>query len=300
MKRVQEKKISKTTIRIALAQIAPKMGDIEGNFSKVFSFVERAKKGGADLVVFPELATAGYLSQGLFLETPEKEESHLDTLLQISTGIYSILGIVEESDMGILYNSAIVVGRGRLSKGYAGDYQTKSYRKCYLPTYGMFEERRWFSPGERVPVFPIKIDGVGVLKVGLAICEDFWHPLPSRIAALRGADVLFFLSSSPKTLSKPHIVDALITTRAVENTTYIGFVNSAGSQDMVNFWGGSKLISPEGEVLAKGRLRYEDLVFGEIDLYRLRKVRQTNPMLRDERREMLEDYLRAYQEMRDL
>jgi len=288
----------RTKLSIALAQVAPKMGDTEGNFAKVLMNVEKARAANADVVVFPELATSGYLSQGIFLEMAEREATYLGRLMKAAKDIYVVLGIVEETEYGTLYNSAIVLGHGRVLVGEAGGVKQMCYRKCYLPTYGMFEEHRWFAPGERVPVFILDVPDVGRVKAGIVICEDFWHPLPVAAACLRGAQFVCAISSSPKTLRKPTVVDSIIITRAVENCSYIVFVNSAGSEDMVNFWGGSKIISPEGDVLVSAKEREEDFVTGDIDLYKLKKLRQLNPMLRDERREIIEDYLSAYEEMR--
>jgi len=285
-------------LKVALAQTAPKMGDTAGNFAKVFENVEKARAANADVVVFPELATSGYLSQGIFLEMAEREATYLGKLMKATTDIYAILGMVEETEYGTLYNSAMVLGHGRILVGEASGTKQTCYRKCYLPTYGMFEEHRWFAAGERVPTFVLDVPNVGRVKTGIVICEDFWHPLPVASACLRGAQFVCAISSSPKTLRKPAIVDSLILTRAVENCTYVVFVNSAGSQDMVNFWGGSKIFSPEGEILAKAKDMEEDFVVGELDLYRLKKMRQLNPMLRDERREVVQDYLNAYDEMR--
>jgi predicted amidohydrolase len=285
------------TVRVAVAQIAPKMGDVEGNVGKILEGIERARRSQAHLVLFPELSTAGYLSQGLFLEAAERERGLLSRLLEACRGIYAVFGIVEDTEMGVLYNSALVLGEGRIIEGEWSSSTTRSYRKCYLPTYGMFEEKRWFAPGHGVPVFPVKPAGVRPFKLGVLICEDLWQPLPARIAAMRGASVVAILASSPKTLDKPRVVDALLKARAIENTVYAIYVNAAGSQDLVTFWGGSKVVGPNGEVLAEGRLNEEDFFLAELDLYRLRKFRETHPYLRDERMEMIEDYMNAYREM---
>lgn len=283
---------------VALAQVASKMGDIEGNLSSVFEYVEKAKAAKADVVVFPELATSGYLSQGIFLETAEREATHLGRLMKASREICVVLGIVEETDYGMLYNSAMVLGHGNVVVGETTGLKQRCYRKCYLPTYGMFEEHKWFASGERIPIFVLDVPDIGRVKCGVVICEDFWHPLPVASTCMRGAQFVCAISSSPKTLRKPRMVDSLIMTRAIENCVYVVFVNSAGSEDMVNFWGGSKIVSAEGEVVVAAKEMEEDFVVGEIDLYKLKKLRQINPMLRDERREVIEDYLSAYEEMR--
>jgi predicted amidohydrolase len=274
------------------------MGDIEYNFGKVFKSIDMAKEKDADIVVFPELSTAGYLSQGIFLEAPEREQPYLSKLLEVSMGIHVVLGFVEETELGILHNSAIIVGDGSIIMGKAGGALQRCYRKCYLPTYGMFEETRWFDPGDRVPTFQIKLPSKGIVTTAIVICEDFWQPLPIRIACMRGAQFVNAISASPKTLKKPSQVDALLKARAIENATYVVFVNQVGSQDMVNFWGGSKIVGPDGSVLVEASEMQEDLVVGDLDLYALRKFREVNPMLRNEREQMIRDYLAAYKEMR--
>lgn len=283
------------SVRIALAQIKPKIGDLEGNVRKILQFVQRAKERGAQLVAFPELATAGYLSQGLFLEVAEAWGRWFKRLLEASRGITIIVGTVEEDQRGFLYNAALVLARGQVVEGeLEGGKKLPSYRKCYLPTYGMFEEARWFAPGKHVPIFRLN-GGEGSWALAVLICEDLWQPLPSRIAAMRGAQFICVIASSPKTYKKPEIVEALLRARAIENTVYMGYVNAVGSQDMVNFWGGSACVDAEGKVLAKAGLREEELLVLDLDLYALRKHRELNPYLREERKELIEDYLRAFQ-----
>ncbi|WP_449461605.1 hypothetical protein PQ610_04280 [Tardisphaera miroshnichenkoae] len=285
------------SVRIALAQIGPKMGDVAANFEKIRTYTEKALAAGADVVVFPELATAGYLSQGIFFDVAEKLSSGLKALADVASGISVVLGLVEEDEMGNLYNSAMVLRNGEVVKGTWQGRKVSSYRKLYLPTYGMFEESRWFTPGSGVPVYELD-SREGSFKGAIVICEDYWQPLTIRIAALRGAQVIFAIASSPKTLQKPKMTHSLLVARAIENTSYVVFVNQAGSQDMVNFWGGSEIIDFEGNTVVSAPLREEALVVGDVDLYRERKYREINPMLKEERAEVIEDYQSAFAEMR--
>ncbi|MFP3219741.1 MAG: nitrilase-related carbon-nitrogen hydrolase [Candidatus Marsarchaeota archaeon] len=285
-------------VKVALAQVAPKMGDVEGNFGKIIDFVDRSVSQGADVVVFPELATAGYLSQGIFFDVAEKSNPNLVRVADAAKGISVVLGLVEEDDMGNLYNAAMVLRDGQIVKGKWMGKDVTSYRKLYLPTYGMFEESRWFAPGSSVPIYDLE-SKTGRFRAGVVICEDYWQPLSVRIAAMRGAQVVFAIASSPKTLQKPKMTHSLLVARAIENALYVVFVNQAGSQDMVNFWGGSEVIDFEGNSLVTAPLREEALVFADLDLYRERKYREVNPMLREERGEVIEDYARAFKEMRE-
>jgi predicted amidohydrolase len=284
------------SIRVALAQMKPRIGDLEGNVRRILEFIDEAKQKRADLVAFPELATAGYLSQGLFLEVAEAWAKWFTRLLEASRGITVVVGTVEEDHRGFLYNSALVLDDGRLAEGELDrGRKVTSYRKCYLPTYGMFEEARWFAPGKHVPVFNLR-RGDRSWRMAVIICEDLWQPLPSRIAALRGAQLICAIASSPKTFQKPEIVEALLRARAIENTVYMAYVNAVGSQDMVNFWGGSSVVDGEGKVIARAGLREQELLVADLDLYALKKLRELNPYLREERRELIEDYMRAYEE----
>ena len=285
------------SVKIALAQIAPKMGDVKTNFEKIMDYTKRASAAGADVVVFPELATAGYLSQGIFFDVAEKLSASLKALADLAQGINVVLGLVEEDEMGNLYNSAMILRDGEVVKGMWQGRKVSSYRKLYLPTYGMFEESRWFASGSGVPVYELS-SSEGTFKGAVVICEDYWQPLTVRIAALRGAQVVFAIAGSPKTLQKPKMTHSLLVARAIENTSYVAFVNPAGSQDMVNFWGGSEIIDFEGNTLVSAPLREEALVFGTVDLYMERKYREVNPMLREEREEVIRDYEIAFEEMR--
>ena len=285
-------------IRVALAQIAPKMGDVDANFQKIYSFTEAAVKNAADVIVFPDLATAGYLSQGIFFDVAEKSNPNQKKLAELAKDINVVLGLVEEDPMGTLYNAAMIVSNGDVIKANWLGKKVSSYRKLYLPTYGMFEESRWFAPGSGVPVYDLS-SKTGSFKAGVVICEDYWQPLSARIAATRGAQVVFAIASSPKTLQKPKMTHSLLVARAIENALYVVFVNQVGSQDMVNFWGGSEVIDFEGNSIASAPLREESLVVADLDLYKERKFREINPMLKEEREEVIKDYEAAFKEMRD-
>jgi len=285
-------------IRVAVGQMAPKMGDVRGNFAKLMNMTRAAVDSKADIVVFPELATAGYLSQAIFYDVAEKSSQYLQELAEEAKGISVVLGLVEEDRSGTLYNSAMVLRDGQAASGIWKGKQVKSYRKLYLPTYGMFEESRWFAPGSGVPVYDLDTEH-GSFRAGIIICEDYWQPLPARIAAARGADIILAIAGSPKSFGKPAMTHALLTARAIENSTYVAFSNQAGSQDMVNFWGGSEVIDYKGVVVASAPLREENLLIAEVDLYKQRKYREINPIVREEREEVIRDYDEAFKEMRE-
>ncbi|HZY10260.1 MAG TPA: nitrilase-related carbon-nitrogen hydrolase, partial [Bacteroidota bacterium] len=163
---------------IALAQIDSILGDQTRNIKKHVEFIKRAKQGGADLVVFPELSLSGYSIKDMNWDVALriKDTKLLSPILKESNDISVILGCVEESDVFGIHNSAVLIEKSKA---------TTTHRKIYPPTYGMFEELRYFSPGKTVNAFNSSVGRLGVL-----ICEDFWHlPLP-YILAEDGAQVI--------------------------------------------------------------------------------------------------------------
>ncbi len=257
-------------LKIALAQIDSVLGDVHKNVKKHLLAAERAKKLGADLVVFPELSLTGYSIKdmnwdlSIRIDRPGRE---YEPLVRMSKSISILAGGIEEDPEFRLYNSALLFEDGKVEV---------AHRKVYLPTYGMFEEGRYFSPGERVQVVESKHGRLGVL-----ICEDLWHlPLP-YILAQQGAQAIIGLVASP-TRVVGNEIDLPIATSNRENhksyarllTTYIAFCNRVGYEDGVNFWGGSGVIGPDGEVLSSAKQFDEDLVIAEIDENEVRRARR--------------------------
>ncbi len=272
---------------IALAQVDSVLGDVKKNVAKHVEFARRAKEGGADIVVFPELSLSGYSIKDLNWDVILKQENltHIQPLLDESKDIAILAGGVEESaDFGI-YNAAFLFEHGVLRT---------VHRKVYPPTYGLFEELRYFSPGKSVASFDCSVGKLGVL-----ICEDLWHlPLPYLLAQ-DGASVIIGLVASPTRLS-PEESELEIGKENLENhktlarmlSSYVVFCNRVGFEDGVNFWGGSEIVSPGGEVLVQAKLFDEDLVFTEIDTNEVRRARQFSRHFLDDdihlvRRELL-------------
>ncbi len=254
---------------IALAQVDSVLGDVKKNVAKHVDFVRRAKEGGAALVVFPELSLSGYSIKDLNWDVILKQENlkHIQPLIDESKDITIIAGGVEESAEFGIYNSAFLFDKGTFKT---------IHRKVYPPTYGLFEELRYFSPGKSVASFDCSVGKLGVL-----ICEDLWHlPLPYLLAQ-DGASVIIGLVASPTRLS-PDETELEIGKENVENhktiarmlSSYVVFCNRVGFEDGVNFWGGSEVVSPGGEVVVQAKLFDEDLVFTEIDSNEIRRARQ--------------------------
>ncbi len=240
------------TLRISMAQINPTVGDLAGNRDKIIDSIGRAKKQGADLVVFPELAVTGYPPEDLVLK-PQFVKDNLKTLTEIrraTKGTTAVVGFVD-SNRSTLFNAAAVLADGK---------HVYTYRKIFLPNYGVFDEYRYFRPGGRYPVFTIR--GVGV---GVNICEDIWYDEgPARVQALAGAEVIVNINASPYHKGKGKERRKMLSQRAKENDVIISYTNTVGGQDELVFDGQSMVIDGNGKVIATGRQFEEELLTVDI------------------------------------
>jgi len=231
-----------------MAQINPVVGDLAGNRDKILEVIGRAKKLGADIVAFPELAVTGYPPEDLLLK-PRFVKDNLKTLGELrkaSVGITVIVGFVDSREQG-LYNAAAVLHNGK---------HVYTYRKIFLPNYGVFDEYRYFKTGGRYPVFTVK--GVGL---GVNICEDIWYAEgPLRVQALAGAEVIVNINASPYHQGKGKERLKMLSQRARENGVIVTYTNTVGGQDELVFDGQSMVVNSEGKLLATGRQFEEDLL----------------------------------------
>ena len=263
--------------RVALAQIDPVLGDVRRNLKKHLEFVKKAANRGADVILFPELSLTGYTLRDLNLDVAlnPKRSTVLKKLLSKSRGISIIVGGVEESEDFGLYNSAFFLENGNL---------LATHRKIFPPTYGMFEEMRYFSAGRSVQAVDSRLG-----RLGMLICEDLWHVSLPYLLVQDGAQVIFGPSASPTRLSGSQDHPALATINTENHkvcarllSTFLVFCNRVGFEDGVNFWGGSEVINPSGDVIARGKLFEEDLIFAEIDDNEVRRARQFSRHVLDE------------------
>ncbi len=259
-----------TTIRIALAQINPTVGDFAGNAAKIISSIERARAAGADIIAVPELSLTGYPPEDLLLK-PQFIAANLKALDQIiaaSSGIVSIAGFVDKTTD--IHNAAAIICDGQL-KGV--------YRKNFLPNYGVFDEYRYFDAGQSAPVFVY-----GDVAFGVNICEDIWYPGgPTQVQALAGAQVIINISASPYHAGKGRDRERMLATRAEDNAVALAYVNLVGGQDELVFDGQSLIIDERGHTIARGKLFEEDLVVADINVERVFKERLHDPRRRQER-----------------
>jgi len=270
--------------RIALAQLAPRLGRLDENFAAHREVLAHARAEGADLVVFPELGLTGYQLQDLSGEVAMSlDDPRLASLAAETSGCSAIVSFVEEAADHRLYIAAALLEDGTIRH---------VHRKVYLPTYGLFDERRFFAAGQVVRATPSRLG----VPVGLAVCEDFWHLAVPLLLALDGAQVLVNVSSSPgRDLAAVNEVGlgtatswrALMRTYAMLTTSFVVFCNRVGVDESVTFWGGSEVIGPDGETVFRAPLHDEGVFTVEIDLADLRRERIVLPVLRDERPEMV-------------
>ena len=270
------------TLKIALAQISCKRADKTSNIEKMKVYAEKAKKEDAELVIFPELSLTDYLVRDLIYELAEPIPGpSVEKMMEIAkqNKIYIVFGMPEMSKKAesVIYNTAVLVG----PEGYIG-----KYRKMHLPTHSVFEEERYFRQGYETPVFETQIG-----RIGLMICYDVFFPEVSRALKLNGAQLIVCISASPAVRRK--FFEILTAARAIENNVFLAYVNLVGIEDGLQFWGGSRIISPSGSIIAKAKYDEEDLVVGEIDLKDVRHVAAFVPTIRDLRPELYEQLKRS-------
>lgn len=240
-------------IRVSLAQINPTVGDLPGNVKKIISYIKRAKRAGADIVVFPELSVPGYPPEDLLLKTHFIEENirSLDKIIAASKDITTIVGYVDRND-GI-YNSAALISNCRL---------VDVYHKKELPNYGVFDEYRYFRAGKRYPVY--NMNGI---NIGINICEDIWIGTgPAKVQALSGAELILNINASPYYMGKASFRKNLVRLRAIECKAAVAYVNMVGGQDELVFDGGSFVTDSAGNFLARGNRFIEELLTVDIEV----------------------------------
>ena len=240
-------------IRVALAQINPTVGDLDGNVRKIVEGMEHARRLGCGLVAFPELAIPGYPPEDLLFKRAfiEANLRALDEVTRASRGITAIVGFVDKRDD--IFNAAAVLHDGA---------RAGVYHKQYLPNYGVFDENRYFQAGTETPVF-----SCGDVTFAVNICEDMWYPSgPARRQALAGAELIVTINGSPFHAGKAHYRETMLATRAVDDLVAVAFLNMVGGQDELVFDGGSVIFNERGECVARGRAFDEDFVVADIDL----------------------------------
>jgi predicted amidohydrolase len=272
-------------LRVALAQIAPRLGALEANLERHHELIDEARARGADLVVFPELGLTGYLLQDLNAEVAiRRDDPRLLELARAADGMSVVVSFVEESSDHKLFIAAALLEAGAVRH---------VHRKVFLPTYGLFDERRFFAPGSTIRAASSERLG---LRLGISVCEDFWHLATPQLLALDGAQLLINVSSSPGRdvaainetgLGTAESWRSLNRTFAQLTTSYVIFVNRVGVDESITFWGGSEVVAPDGSSVFRAPTHDAGLYLASIDPAELRRERIASPLLRDERPEVV-------------
>jgi NAD+ synthase (glutamine-hydrolysing) len=266
-------------LTLALAQINTRLGDVPANLQKHLTLVEQAHAAGADLLIFPELSLTGYVLQDLasaVAHRPEIDDPIFKPLLDASQNLDLVVGFVDEDLRHRFFIASAYLSRGQV---------VHVHHKVYLPTYGLFDEGRFFAWGDSVRAFDTRFGRFGIL-----ICEDFWHASPPYLLWLDGADVMLFTSASPgrglgrePQLESARWVEHINRAYASLFTNFVAHANRVGYEDGLHFWGGSTVFDPNGDLLLRSPYEQESLNLVEIDLNQLHRTRARLPLLRDER-----------------
>ncbi len=264
-------------LRIGLAQCDLRLGDVTANAEEHRKWIERARKEGVDLLVFPELSLTGYLLQDMVGDVALRADDPVLGKLAADAGEMSVIaGGIEESEEHAQYIASFYMEEGAVRH---------VHRKVYLASYGVFDEARFVGAGGSIAAADTRFG-----RLGLSICEDAWHPSMITTLLLDGAQLVVVQTASPvRDLREGEIPQNALTwvdtlrTYARLYGCYIAFCNRVGAEDGLVFWGRSVLIGPDGEEIAVGALYDEDLVVAKIDFERVRQARLSNPVLRDEK-----------------
>lgn len=268
-------------LNLGLAQTKTKLGDVRANLEKHLALIDQAAQQGVQLLLFPELSLTGYVLQDLVPTvacSPTAEDPVFGQLLAASRAhdLDLMVGFVDEDQRNRFYIAAAYLSRGTV---------VHVHHKVYLPTYGLFDEGRFFAWGDSVRAFDTRFG-----RLGMLICEDFWHASAPYLLWLDGADVMLFASASPgrglnrePALESARWVEHVLKAYASLFTTFVVHTNKVGFEDGLNFWGGAVAFDPNGDQLTQGPYFEEALVTVQLDLNQLHRTRARLPLLRDER-----------------
>lgn len=264
-------------IRVALAQIAPVLGDLPRNLELHLRQIDHARTLGADLIVFPELSLTGYYLRDIVPDIAITRDSpEIARLCNAAGDLSVVVGFVERDRRERCFNSAALIEAGAVRH---------VHRKVYLPTYGLFDESRYFAAGDRV----LACESRKLGRVGVVVCEDFWHLSVATILQADEVDWLICIANSPaRGVAQPEVRTAT-TYRHIAQTyaqllgAVVVLCNRAGMEEGLCFWGGSLVVGPAGDVLGAGPPLDSQLVIVDIDPGELRRTRVATPLARDER-----------------
>lgn len=273
-------------LKLGLAQTYPKLGNLQANLQAHLARVEQAREQDVDLLIFPELSLTGYqvmdMVPELAIETTLSDPTYA-ALLDASRYLDLMVGFVRRGPRG----------QHTIAAAYlSGGETVHIHDKIYLPTYTLFDDGRYFQRGEHIRAFDTRFG-----RVGMLICEDFWHMSAPYTLWMDGADIMLFQSNSPSRgiaaaeagrLTSSRWVELMQQSYASSLTSYVVHVNRVGYEDGKSFWGGSSVASPDGEFLLHGHYFDEALLVQDIDLNQIHRTRSRMPLLRDERPDLVQ------------
>jgi len=245
----------KNSLRVAIAQVNSTVGDLHGNAVKISRYIEEAKNYGTDIICFPELALCGYPPEDLLLK-PKFISDNVNILKNltktINGDIVAVVGFAD-GEFKKAYNAAAIIHNGQI-KGV--------YRKNFLPNYGVFDEQRYFSSGDKSLVF-----GLSDFILGVNICEDIWHPEgPTKSQAAAGSKLILNINASPYYATKFKERQAVIAKQAKTNDVFVVYANLVGGQDELIFDGQSMIVDNKGRILARAKAFAEDLLIRDLGI----------------------------------
>ena len=257
------------TVALLLAQTSPRLAEKDKNLETMASRAGEARKKDVDLLVFPELHLTGYSMKDEVYRLAEPIPGpSVDRVEKLAAehGVHIVFGMPEESEAkGVIHNTAVLVG----PEGLLG-----RYRKIHLPTHLMFEERRYYRPGRSAAVFETSLG-----RIGLTVCYDLFFPELARLESLAGAELIICISASPG--PRRRFFEGFSLSRAMENAVYLTYVNRVGVEYGDQFWGGSRVVAPNGSVLVQSKYDVEDYQTGSIDLAEVARARMVIPTIKD-------------------
>ena len=258
-------------MRVGLAQLNTTVGDLDGNLDRMLAAYERAESAGCDLVAFPELAVTGYPPEDLVLR-PGFVVDNKVALAKLAARTGRCAAVVGFVDSGRdLYDAAAVCANGEV---------VGTYRKRILPNYAVFDEARYFSPGDLTD--PLELYVIAGVRVGISICEDAWSPNgPIAQQAAGGAELMVNINASPYAMAKVHLREKMLATRAADASCGLVYVNQVGGQDELVFDGASMVFDAEGELVARAPQFVEDLLVVDLDVDAIYRKRLLDPRGRE-------------------
>ncbi len=276
---------------IAIAQIASLTGEIDANLTRHLLVIEEARAAGADLVIFPELSLTGYdVRESAGDLAVSAQSSLLRQLIEVSSAIDVHFGFIERGEDFRIFNSSAYAAGGMLRH---------VHRKTYLPTYGRFDEGRYFAAGDTVRAFDLwadesrlaKSSGAGKLRAGSMICEELWHPSVSWLLGQDGAQLLLVQTAASQADKvapgdRPaalQLWEALAVSAAISCGAFVVVANKAGSETDFNYCGGSFVVNPDGQVTVRAGIVEPQILLFEADFEDVVRARTRMPLLRDER-----------------